>query len=178
MGRHQPAVRLCLTLGLMGILVGCATTASKSASQIAADELSAGLRAQFQGRTAEAVDHYHNVLAHDAKNKFAYYNLGLIDQQAGNVGPAENEYRAALSIDPNFVEALFNLAILRTAPSPNEALDLYTKVVTLKPSWAAAHLNLGFVLLGLGKSAEAQAEFGQATHLDPTLASRLPSPTP
>jgi tetratricopeptide (TPR) repeat protein len=122
----------------------------------------------------------------DPRNKFAYYNLGLIDQQAGNNVAAEKEYRQALSLDANFDRAMFNLAILRTPADPNEAATLYRKVIAIDPNWAGAHLNLGFVLISTGQSAEGRSELDRAVAIDPTLAPRVkvapsapaPSPSP
>jgi Tfp pilus assembly protein PilF len=157
---------------------GDTSTTGKSAGQVAAAELNAGLAAQMAGKTTEAGDHYHKVLQHDPHNKYAYYNLGLLDQQAGRIDAAEKNYRSALQYDPNMVEALYNLAIVRTAPSPTEAADLYRKVITLKPDWAAAHLNLGFIYQSMGKTAEADAEWKTAVAQDPSMASRIPNPSP
>ena len=166
-------------------ITACNSPTTKSDAQQAADALNAGLKAQAAGNTAEATNDYNTVLAHDSKNKFAYYNLGLIDQQAGRAASAEKNYRSALTVDPEFVSALFNLAILRTAPSPNEAADLYRHVISIQPNYADAHLNLGFVLQTLGRKDEATAEWVKAVTLNPQAASRLPagalpspSPTP
>lgn len=156
-------------------LAGCGTTATQSSdAKQASDALNAGLQAQTQGKTQEAINDYKTVLAHDPKNKYAYYNLGLIDQTAGRNTSAEKNYRAALGIDPQFEPALFNLAILRTTASPPEAENLYRQVITVDPKNAAAHLNLGFLLASEGRQSEATSEFSQAVTLDPQLASRIP----
>jgi tetratricopeptide (TPR) repeat protein len=147
---------------------------AKSDSQQASDNLRAGLSAQIAGRTDEAATDYHKVLDKDPKNKYALYDLGLIDQNAGRTDAAEREYRQALQTDPEFVNALFNLAILRTKADPNEAVTLYQHAIRLQPSWAGAHLNLGFLLKSLGKDPEAQAEFKLAVQYDSSLASRIP----
>jgi Flp pilus assembly protein TadD len=70
---------------------------------------------------------------------------------------------------------MFNLAILLTGTGQtDEALDLYRAVTALQPDNAAAHLNLGFLLLDTGERKEGKAELDQAVALDPTLASRIP----
>lgn len=163
-----------LAIGVM-VVGGCG---NNPASPSANDLLNAGLKAQFEGNTALASDDYKKVLAMDPHNKFAYYNLGLIDQQAGRVESAERNYRSALQVDPDFPSALFNLAILRTVPSPNEAVDLYRHLISVKPDWAAAHLNLGFLLIHRGQASEGHAELDLAIRLDPTLAQRLPPASP
>ena len=71
----------------------------------------------------------------------------MIEQTDGRTELAEGYYRAALDADPNFVPALFNLAIVRTAVgATQEAIDLYLRVIALEPEYAAAHFNLGILL--------------------------------
>lgn len=174
----QLARRSLLLLILAAAVAACGSSGQPSASERAQGLLTAGLTAQLQGRTAEAVDDYNRVLALDPKNKFAYYNLGLIDQQMGRLDMAEKNYRTVLGIDPNFDRALFNLAILRTNSDPAEAEALYRRVIAIAPNSAAAHLNLGFLLISTGRQADGRAELQKAVALDPTLASRIPAPSP
>jgi hypothetical protein len=50
--------------------------------------------------------------------------------------------------------------------------------LTLQPSFAAAWLNVGFILQGEGKAAEARADWAKAVALDASLASHVPTPAP
>jgi tetratricopeptide (TPR) repeat protein len=160
-----------LALPISVVLMSACGTA-KADSQ-PADPLRDGLKAQVEGRTAEAIKDYHAVLDKDPHNKYAYYNLGLIDQLAGRAGSAELNYRTALASDPNFAPALYNLAILRTAPAPEEAVMLYRHVIALKSGDAAAHLNLGFLLISLKQVTEGKTELNRAVVLDPSLEPRV-----
>lgn len=135
-----------------------------------------GLQAHFSGDIEKARENYEKILEADPTNKFALYNLGLIEQQADRLETAESFYRRALATDPHFAPALFNLAIIRSASAPQEAADLYQRVIAQNPNDAAAHLNLGFVLVSLGRVEEAQSEFVRAVELDPRLADRVPAP--
>jgi Tfp pilus assembly protein PilF len=172
-----------LTLLLL-VTTACGMRAQATTSgQQANDLVNAGVKAQTAGRTAEATDDYHKALAIDPRNKFAYFDLGVVDQAAGNGTMAELEYRTALQYDPNFVGALYNLAVLRTQAAPTEAMVLYRRVIAIQPTDAAAHLNLGFLLIAAGQKVEGKAELDRAVALDPTLASRIPAnlnatPTP
>lgn len=176
------AWRLRGTVGvaILVLVVGVAACGSSPPSEAkqASDALTAGLQAQTQGKNQEAIGDYNKVLAHDPKNKYAYYNLGLIDQLAGRNDSAEKNYRNALQIDPEFVSPLFNLAIIRTTPSPAEAEALYRHVIAIQPNNAAAHLNLGFVLRTEGHKPEGDAELREAISIDPALASRAPDLAP
>jgi protein O-GlcNAc transferase len=104
----------------------------------------------------------------------AHHNLGQIDHLAGRSQAAEVKYRPPLIYDPDFVPAPFNLGILRTAESPVEAEGLYRYVFEVQPDHATAHLNLGFVLISLGRWDEGQALIDRAILLEPTLESRPP----
>jgi tetratricopeptide (TPR) repeat protein len=156
-------------------LAGCGSSGAtqSSGSQL----LTAGLAAQNAGHTQVALDDYQAVLKQEPGNKYALYDLGLIYQNKGNTAAAEAQYRAALVSDPNYVPALFNLAILRTKAAPYEAVDLYRHVIALQASYAAAHLNLGYVLRSLGQVTEGNAEIAQAVALQPSLAATA-SPSP
>jgi len=57
----------------------------------------------------------------------------LIDESQTNYGLAATKYRSAIETDPVYVPALFNLAILRTAPDPAEAISLYQRAVKANP---------------------------------------------
>jgi tetratricopeptide (TPR) repeat protein len=163
------------TLSMATGLVGGKKKPAQTPAQQASTLLNAGLAAQGKGNITTATSDYHQVLALDPKNEFAYYDLGLIDQRAGRNAQAETEYRQALTIDPNFEVALFNLAILRTGPAPQEAVDLYRHAITLNSKDAGAHLNLGFLLESIGQREEGVSELKLAIGLDPKLSSRVPA---
>jgi tetratricopeptide (TPR) repeat protein len=179
---------IALPLLVLGLLVtaGCGVVAqAKSEGQKANDLIWQGMKAQEAGRTSEAADDYRKALALDPRNKFAYFDLGVIDQGAGRNSSAELEYRTALQFDANFAEALYNLAVLRAQAAPAEAADLYRRVTAVKPGFADAHLNLGFLLISMGQKTEGKAELDRAVAIRPSLASRVPaniaatpSPTP
>lgn len=153
------------------------TTTGTTIASSAAKNLEEGLAAQLAGDVATALEKYEAVLDEDPKNTPAIYNIGVIQHQQGDLEGAEHQYRAALVIDPDFTSALFNLAILRTEEAPTEALDLYRHVLSVDDGNAGAHLNIGFLLLDLGRADEAQVEFAAAVEIDPALASRIPTTT-
>jgi tetratricopeptide (TPR) repeat protein len=158
---------ICLPLG--------ACSSKKSDAELASEALARGLAAHQAGKLAEAEADYRKVLVYDPNNKFAYYNLGLIDQTDGALASAESNYRLALGIDPTFVSALFNLAIVKTAQGNlGAAIELYRSAIAADPTNAPAHLNLGFALIQKGAKKVGQEELDTAIRLDPSLASRLP----
>jgi len=143
------------------------------------DALSRGLQAHAAGKLDEATTAYFETLAKDAKNKFAFYNLGVIAQGQNRAAAAEAYYRLAIDQDPKMGSALFNLAILRAQAGANqEAADLYRRVIAIDPNYAAAHFNLGLILRLLGQNAEAQQELATAQRLDAKLVAPSPSASP
>jgi tetratricopeptide (TPR) repeat protein len=173
--RLRLGLRTWPPLLILLVLLIAACSKGKSDSDQASSALAAGLEAHAAGRLDEAEADYRKVLVYDPRNKFAYYNLGVIEQTQGDGGSAESDYRIALTIDPDFVPALFNLAILRTSSGGDrEAIDLYKHVIQIDEGYAAAHLNLGFLLIDNGQEKEGKAELAIAVGLDPTLADRIP----
>ena len=173
--------RLAIVLGLLvaaPIAVGCSSNeGGKGADQgsEAGHKLTAALQAHAEGRLDEAIDLYQEVLTLDPENKFAFYNLGVIEQTRARLDGAAAYYLDALNIDPVFEPALFNLAIVRSEQGNlDEAISLYQQVIQANPSDAGAHLNLGFLLLQDGQVRQGRAELRQAVQLDPALESRIP----
>src|SRR3981081_1518462 len=121
---------IAFPLLVLGLLIPAAFgggAKAPSQGQQANDLVWSGMKAQGLGKMTEAADYYHKALAIDPRNKFAYYNLGVLDQAAGGTPTAELEYRTALQFDSNFAEALYNLAVLRAQAAPAEAADLYRR---------------------------------------------------
>jgi Tfp pilus assembly protein PilF len=154
--------------------LGIAACSKGNDTEQAAEKLASALDAHQEGRLDDAVELYKEVLDLDPQSKFAYYNLALIHQTRGSNALARREYRGALAIDPEFVPALFNLAILQTREDSTEAIGLYRHILQIRPDDASTHLNLGFLLIDTGDEKGGQAELEEAVALDPTLASRIP----
>jgi Tfp pilus assembly protein PilF len=158
---------------VLALFVGSACGGASEA-EVANDLVKKGIELQQDGKGAEASRTYREALVHDPNNKFAYYNLGLAAQGSGRVRVAQLNYQLALAIDPDFTSALFNLGTALSQSDPAGAARAYRRLVTIQPSNAGAHLNLGFVLQTLGQDEEARKEFDRAVALNPRLRSRVP----
>ncbi len=173
-GRAPRTLVAAVLCALVATLAGCGGAAEPELPAPdptrAARALDAGLQAQTQGKLDDATEHYRESLRYDQKNKFAMYNLALVDAARNDFGQAEEKYRVVLGLDPRYAPALFNLAILRNAKGDaTEAASLYRRVLEVTPDDAAAHLNLGLLLRAAGDTAAGNREIARARTLNPTL---------
>ncbi|WP_377324667.1 tetratricopeptide repeat protein [Pimelobacter simplex] len=172
-------------LALLSVLVvsGCsggdgddepsATTSSATtpSSLSPADTLVQTALAQLEaGDAAAARATFENVLELDADNVYAHYNLGLLAQEAGDDALAIKHYDAALKTDPEFTSALYNKGIVLETSDLDAAVELYRRALAIDPDLAAAHMRLGFALLHLGKTDEAEEHLSTGVRLDPKMA--------
>ena len=168
------ALPLVVLLGVAGCsgndAAGNDSTTVAPNAQLAAKSLNTGLQLHADGDLTAAAAAYKTTLKFDAKNKFAFYNLALIDEADGNYGLAEDKYRAAIKTDPAYEPALFNVAILRTARNdPQEAIALYERAVAADGKDAAAWLNLGLLQRENGQRRAGDKNVLRAIALNPDL---------
>ncbi|HVB06538.1 MAG TPA: tetratricopeptide repeat protein [Acidimicrobiales bacterium] len=129
------------------------------------------------GRLSAAEKIYVKILKLDPLNSFAYYDLGLIYQQASDPSDATSAYEKALLLKPDYQPALFNLAEIETVTNPAAAISLYEQIQKLPnlSQPAAVAFNLGLLLLQSGKTSEGYVQIDYAVSLDKSLLARIPS---
>jgi Tfp pilus assembly protein PilF len=157
--------------GCSGDSEGPASSATSSASPSAADTLvQTALKQLDKGDDAKAKATFENVLELDPDNVFAHYNLGLLAQEAGDDAIAIKQYDAALKTDPKFTSAIYNKGIVMENDDLEAAVKLYRRALAIDPDLAAAHMRLGFALLHLGETDEAEEHLTAGVKLDPSMA--------
>ncbi len=72
------------------------------------------------GRQEEAQKELETAIANEPDNANLIYTLGVMFDETGNVEKAKEAYKRSLEVDPNFLNARFNLAVLYY----NEAVEL------------------------------------------------------
>jgi tetratricopeptide (TPR) repeat protein len=86
-----------------------------------------------------------------------HYDLGIQQQQAGEVQMAYSEFQKALELDPKFAEAhnasgiLLHLSFQRI----DEAIGHYQRAIALRPNFSEAKTNMANAYLDQGKYEEA-----------------------
>lgn len=148
-----------------------------SSSTSASDTLiDTGLERIAAGDVSGARDAFEAVLVLDPANAYAHYNLGYLAQDDGDLATAIDEYNQALTTDPEMAPALYNLALLTEPADLDTAVDLYRRVLEVKPDDAATHMRLGFALHHLGREDEAASLLAKGIELDPAMKD-VPAPS-
>ncbi|MGE9761831.1 tetratricopeptide repeat protein [Pseudomonas sp. PDM20] len=126
-----------------------------------------GAACLMQGKAAQAREQFKRALG-VRKDPTYYLNLGLAEQQLGNVQAAEDALRGCLHLQPGNAKAANNLAnILDHQRRHAEAEQFYRQAITRKPGYLLAYRNLGSLLRGQDRGAEAIDLLHQALTLSP-----------
>jgi len=113
----------------------------------------------------------HAIQVSDA-NYVAHYALGDAKKDRGDFDGAIRQYRIALKLYPDYVEAHCNLGgLLHLRGKDSEAIRHYQQVLRTHPDYFLAHNNLGLVLLQQGKLDDAIAHFRAALRSAPNCQS-------
>ena len=167
------AAGLVGTLAFLGAITACGGSSGGKAAD-ANTLLQAGIKEQQKGDSNAARQLFEQVLAKQPNNFYAHYNLGVLDQQAKDNASALREYGAALTINPDYVPALFNEATIFATTDAELAITTYRKVILLQPKSPTAYLNLGLLEAAHGEMAQGIKDLNTALHQDPSLGTQVP----
>ena len=152
-------------------------TSAGSTAHSAAALINQGIAEANAKQYQQAETTFRDVLVLSPKNKFAWYNLGLLAQVQNKAADALADYSRALSIDPKYTPAMYNKAILLERTNLRSALALYQQITSINPKAATAYLREGFVYQRLGDKSRAKQARARAVALDSSLAT-VTSPAP
>ena len=131
------------------------------------DRLSPEDRQRFERAAREYVE----VQRFNADRPEARVTLGAFFAQRGRSAEAEAEYRAAIKLEPRFVQGYVNLADLyRALGRDKEGAAVLSQALAVAPNDAAAHHAMGLVLAREHRLPEATAMLAKAATLDPQRA--------
>ncbi|MEM9018445.1 MAG: tetratricopeptide repeat protein, partial [Verrucomicrobiota bacterium] len=140
--RYRPRSVACLcNLGVLKIAMKNFSEAEYFLEKAIAIDAESGLayyllgRTYFlQGKLDDALDKLEVGLTHDPQNAKAHNSVGVISSKKGWVTRAERAFTNAVSIDPKYGDAHFNLAVLyatRDEPNPKAAGKHYFEALDL-----------------------------------------------
>ena len=120
----------------------------------------------------EAIDILEDVLAADPGNVEAIYWTGLAHEGLGNLQKTESYLREAISLAPEYADALNALGYFFAENGTNldEAVDLIKKALKQSPKQAGYIDSLGWAYFKQGKLDEALRQLEMAIHLMPESA--------
>ncbi|WP_435011133.1 tetratricopeptide repeat protein [Tundrisphaera lichenicola] len=179
--RHPSRVHFLASMAVLGLLAGCHPLATRSKEHSSAALLDSGSRAEVtkrqaadigvalgrsqeeEGKPAEAEAAYLSALERDPKRADAEARLAVLLDKRGDVKTADKHFARALKLAPKDPEILCDRGYsyyLRRRWA--DAEDCLKKAISLSPSHARSHTNLGLVLARQGNSDEALKEFALA----------------
>ncbi|MBW1892161.1 MAG: fused MFS/spermidine synthase [Deltaproteobacteria bacterium] len=97
------------------------------------------------------------------ENYALYYQMGIINENREDPYEALNNYQKALSIRPDFVPALNNLAfIYMRNKNYSKSVSLFKKIIDVQPDYFSAYYNIACLFAVQNKSEEALVWFEEA----------------
>jgi tetratricopeptide (TPR) repeat protein len=122
-----------------------------------------------------ALDALEEAVRIETANPIVFYRAAVAAGQLGSSAGSESEarrhfetaeryYERAIELDPEYVDALYGLAVLYTfeLDRPEAALDLLNRATTAEPGRARPFMLKGRVLLELGRPEAAAEAYGAA----------------
>ena len=123
-----------------------------------------------QGRIAEAVKKFRQVLSIDPEHTEAMAKLAVLAFQAGERGNCIDSLEPAVTIAPRDATLHYRLGLAHfVANHYKRALASLRRTVELDPDNATVQLKLGSVYLAMGDKEQAVEAFQAALHLQPGL---------
>jgi tetratricopeptide (TPR) repeat protein len=93
--------------------------------------------------------------------------LGAAYLALENTAAARDAFEEAIGIDPEYEEALYNLAKLYKETNPQRSLKLLEKAIEIDPRYSLAHQELGKLCQHAGDLPRAEHHFRQSLEADP-----------
>jgi tetratricopeptide (TPR) repeat protein len=118
------------------------------------------------GDNAQAADLFDEFVSLVPGRPDALNALGGALYKLGRYQEAEQRYREAIDIDPEYADALFNLAALLQA-NPGAAEPLLRRALKINPKYPGARAMLGLMLLSSSQEHEAKAALRKALKVSP-----------
>ena len=118
-----------------------------------------GLAYRYLGRFEEARKYFQDGLKRDPHNLACLFGIGFIEERQGNTGRAEQLFLAVLHENPNFADALLELANLRTQDKKfAQAAELLRKYVQVSDAPASGYYKLAMIERDMHETAASERD--------------------
>src|SRR5262249_22147786 len=130
-----------------------------------------GRAAYDQGDSIKALEELKTAISLDTKVLLAHFYSGTIYLKLGKFPEAEKEFEAELALNPDDLQAKYNLGyVLLANQQADRGVALMREITVRKPEFADAHYELGKALLQKGEIDKAIASLERAAKLEPDKA--------
>jgi TolA-binding protein len=130
-----------------------------------------GTKAQREGKSLQAIEHYEKALEIAPEMYFARNNLASLYLENQRFGEAEAELKKVIAENQADANAYFNLAnVYLLTGRLNEAADSIQEGLQRQPRSAFGEFLMGTMLVKKGNAREAEERFRVALNADPGLA--------
>jgi Tfp pilus assembly protein PilF len=120
------------------------------------------------GQLEAAAREYQGILKKNPDVPEVHNNLGLLYQATNQFDLAENAYKLAVELSPHYETAINNYAtLLYQRNRYPEALDQWSKLLTINPLNSQVHFHIGLCNYRLGNIQEAQQQMQIVLKLTP-----------
>lgn len=139
-------------------------TASRTSDQWFQEALEAENRGDYQG----AIDAYEHAILQEGDDPILHFNLGNVLYASRQLRDAEQEFRKAVELDNDYVEAWNNLGtVLADLDEYEASVEVFQRALAVFPLYADAHYNLGDVYTTLERPVLARKHWERYLQLDP-----------
>jgi tetratricopeptide (TPR) repeat protein len=117
---------------------------------------------------AQAAQYFENALRINPEEKLIFFNQAYALSQLQRRDEAKDKYLQAIRLDPLFLQARHNLALLYMESNDlTKAIDSFENVLRLDPNYVAAHMNLARIYLRLGNRDAAREHVSRVLSIMP-----------
>ena len=125
---------------------------------------------QRQGNNKEAAKYYSYLIKTGLNDYRVFSNFGTFLKEIGKYKEAEIYLRKAITLNPKYPNAYYNLAGIFIDKRDFHQAEIYLRqAIKLKSDFAIAHYNLGFILKDLGRLQEAELYTHNSLEIYPHL---------
>lgn len=131
-------------------------------------EFEKGVKADKDGKTDEAIDHYQKAIKLAPDLYMARNNLGSDYLGKSNFAAAREQFEQVIKINPTDAAAYFNTGVLSLlAQKYEDAASWFDQGLSRQPNNALGHYLRGVLYTQMGESSQAEKELRAALRLDP-----------
>ncbi|MDA9238681.1 tetratricopeptide repeat protein [Planktomarina sp.] len=135
------------------------------------DQLNLLVQLYSQGQFQQVLDTTFHLLKQFPKSVTLFNISGAAHAGLGQHTDAITSYKKAITIEPNYVDAYYNLGFaLREKGNLEEAVKNFNKVILLNPNYVDAYNNVAVTLEKQGKLEEAVISYNKAISIKPDYA--------